>query len=72
MTPQGQAKVFHVNLLKKWFPRTTEESSLLNKIDEHEGGITDRDNANADGLSRLLHYVQKKEGGKCDRFSYTI
>jgi len=43
MNSQGQTKVFHINLLKKWHPRKDEQNSYHNDI-ENDGSITDRGN----------------------------
>lgn len=43
MNSQGHNKIFHFNLLKKWYTRASEHVSLFS--DTHEdGSITDRGN----------------------------
>ena len=36
MGPEQRTKIFHINLLRKWYPRAPEQSSYVNDVEEFE------------------------------------
>ena len=60
MNSQGKTKIFHINLLKKWFTRTAEQYSYLSDIED--GSITGRGNLTQEiKIGKKLTKVQQAE-----------